>query len=367
MPEPQHVSQRNILISKIPQADYATPTPAVVGNFKQLQVTDQNFTKVSPQESDNKDDAHGNDWPTETYLESWDTEAPHDLAVSSENIGRLLLLLFGSVTTTQPDATNMPALYRHVFAPQDPVVSRQLPVATIVEILGSAINRSQPSMLLSSLSMKGDGVKRIMASLQFKGSGRETLPSGLSVANAESLLEDDQHFFFNSQAAATIADAGTLANAIPYGAQKRFNSWDWGWNNNPLAEEGYRPGAGNFQNNADPTSGAVRSELLMGVTEGMASMVVRLLTQSDEHAALKARKKMDWKLVLTGGVIGTYMSTTYNHKLTVEYPKVTYTSVDLGQSNGLMTQALQMRPQYDKATNKKVIVTLDNTVGSYVA
>lgn len=360
-----HESQRQILISKTPQADYETPTATgVPANFVQLQVTDKNLSKYDPITSDNADDAHGSEFATEEYLEGWDAEAQHHVALSSEVIGRLLLLAFGSVTTTQPDAVGAPTVYKHVFTLQDPNVSgRQLPTTSLIEIVGTALNRLLPSNVLESLSLKGDGIKRVDAGFQLIGSGKVTEPSGLSVSQALAQRESGLHYFFNSQATAKIADAGTLANLVNYGTAKRFNSWEWGINNNHMKEEGYRPGAGKFQTANDATSGAIRSECEFGIRQLMGSMVTRLLSQSDEMAALKARKDLDWSLVLKGALIAA----TFYHQLTIHYAKTKYETIELGSSNGLVTQQIRVKPFDDGSTLNVVSAELINTIASYVA
>jgi len=365
MPE-VHESQRLYALSGRPQDDYDTPTPAAdPEDFVALQFTDKDFAKLAPGVSDNQEDAHGSEFPSEEYTESWDVEAPHSIACSSEIIGYLLLLAFGSVVTSQPDAINHPTVYQHIFTLLNHNVGRQLPVASLVEILGTAHNVMHPSMLLKMLSMSGDGVKRIDTGVQFHGSGREISPSGLSYAQVKALVDAQSlHYFFNSQAKATIADAGTLLNAENLSALHKFRSWSWSINNNPDVENGYAPGADKFQTDGDTTSGAIRAEMLNGMRELSASMVVRLRSDSEERAALKARKPLNWKSELTGGLISTFAGppvTKFYHKLTVEFAKVRYTTLDL-QSGGLITQNIAMKP-FDAAD--VVRATLINTVPSY--
>ena len=92
------------------------------------------------------------------FLEGWETQAPLNIGCPSEQIGRLLLLACGSVVTTQPAAVGDPAVYQHVFTLQDPTVSRQLPVASVIEFIGAAVNSLHPSMLLGQLALSGDGI-----------------------------------------------------------------------------------------------------------------------------------------------------------------------------------------------------------------
>jgi hypothetical protein len=316
MPE-VHESQRLFAISARPQDDYDTPTDTSdEANFVALQFTDKDFARLTPGVEDNAEDAHGSEFAGEEYLEDWDVEAPHSIALSSEIIGYLLYLAFGSVVTDQPSAINHPLVFRHVFTLLNHNTTRQLPVASLAEIIGTAHNVLHPSMLLKMLSMSGDGRKRITCSTQFHGSGREIQPSGLSYAQIKALVDaQNLHYFFNSQAKATIADAGTLLNAENLSAVRKFRSWEWAINNNPDTDNGYAPGADKWQTAGDATSGAVRAEMLNGLRQLTASQVVRLRSDSEERAALKARKPLNWLLELTGGLISNHVgsNTKYFH------------------------------------------------------
>lgn len=358
-------SQRLFALGLRPQDDYDTPTDASdPENFVALQFTDKDTAKLTPGLADNADDAHGSEFPSEEFVESWDTEAPHSIAVSSEMIGYILLGVFGQVVTDQPDAANHPLVYRHVFTLQDHNVSRQNPVWSLAEILGGAHNVLHPSMLMKALSMKGDGKKRIDASVQFHGSGREVAPSGLTWSQVKALVDAQAlHYFFNTQCKATVADVGTLLNAENLSGAFKFRSWEFGVDLDPDAESGYAPGAEKWMTAGDATSGAVRAEMQNGIRKITASQVIRLRDQT-ERLALKTRKALDWQLNMKGGKIsGPTGGTTKYHELTVELAKVRYSALDL-QSGGQspMTQQIQMKA-FDVSTVVKA--TLINTVESY--
>jgi hypothetical protein len=359
-----HETQRMILIGDKPQDDYLTPIDtADETNFVRLEVTDKDFGKLTPQTSDNEDDAHGFEQATEQYLEGWNFEKSHGLAVSSEQIGRILLLIFGSVVTTQPDAVGAPNVYQHVFKPADISTSRQALATTGIEILGTALNRKHPSLCMKNWSIKGDGQKRIESNFSFIGSGKEVRPSGLSVAQAKARLLTGLHYFFNSQAKVTIADAGTLANAVNYGATRRHNTWDFGFENKFAEEEGYFPGGDQFQTTGDTTSGATRTELLIAKRAATASLDVRFKDQGEEHAALLAQKKLDWKTVLTGGLI----EAAFKHKLTLEAHQLQYTMVELTPaSSGLINAKITPKLEVNPSTGDWLTATLINSTPSYV-
>jgi hypothetical protein len=231
-------------------------------------------------------------------------------------------------------------------------------------MLGSAHNVMHPSMLMKQLSMKGDGKKRLDASIQFHGSGAETDPSGLSFSQVKALVDAQAlHYFFNTQCKATIADVGTLANAENLSGAFKFRQWEFGIDLDPDVENGYAPGADKWRVAGDPTSGAVRSEMQNGIRKITASHVIRLRDHTERNA-LKARKALDWQLNAKGGKIsGPAGGTTKYHELTIELSKARYTSVDVqGGGSSPVTQQIQMKA-FDAST--VVRATLINTVESY--
>jgi hypothetical protein len=361
-----HEQQRRFGISRIPQTNYPTPSDTTSAtNFVDVLAVDKNMAKFTPQVTDNKEEATGHEQPTEEYIETWESDRALDVGLSSEQAGRLLLLANGSVVTTQPNAGTAPTVYQHVFNPQDENVSRQLPVTTWIERLGGAspaIDRKFPSMCVEQFGLKGDGVTRIAANLAFVGSGLVTTPSGLSVADMETIRQAALHYFFNTQVDLTIADAGTLSNSIDYGSVKRLESWSADINNNLIKADAYRPGAALFQTSGNPTSGAIRSELLFGIREYKMGFMARLASQSDELAALLARKPLDCKIVMTGAQIG---ATIYNHSLTLEAPRLVYDVADLGAKNGIVTIAITAKLLFDITSGKQLTWTLINTTTSY--
>src|SRR5437868_5979514 len=102
---PSHVQQRKYARSKIPQADYPTPTTVTTpANIVAFPKKDKGLAKHEVHTEDNKGDALGFNHPTEEYVTDNEVTASHELRVCSEEIGRDLLDAFGSDTVTQPDA-----------------------------------------------------------------------------------------------------------------------------------------------------------------------------------------------------------------------------------------------------------------------
>jgi hypothetical protein len=363
-----HIQQRQFAISRVPQVDYATPTAASVSQplgFVEMLVKDKNLAAYQVHTRDNKGYSTRNDFPTEQWTLSHDVTRNVEFEPASDALGRLLLLALGSVDTSQPDASGAPTAYSHLFKPQDANLSRQLPVTTLVEQVGAGVNALYPSCVVEKMSIKGEGVDRVASSFSFRGSGKRITPSNVNFtpgAGNQVIPATGLKYFFNSQVALTVADAGTLGNATQYGTAKRLESWEINIENQLLADDGFRPGSTDFQNPNDQTSGAVRSECLFGERAITGSFVVRVSSSSDEYAALLAQKPLDFKIVLTGPAIAAGI----HHSLAIESPLMAYEAIDYGDRNGIVT--LQIKPKflYDVTTGRIIEFTLVNETESYL-
>jgi len=363
MAQATHKQERRFARSKIPQANYQTATDVTqAANIKELLVQDSNLAKHEVRAEDNKEESHGHFQPTEDYVTECDSSRQCEIAISAEEVGRDLLLAFGSDTVTQPDAVNAAAVRKHKFSPMDLGVSKQGPAITLVEIVGAAIDRLFPSMVAEGLSLKGEGLKRVTESLSLRGSGKVATPSGITADDVIELAA--LHCFTNSQVKLTIADAGTIANGQIYGAANRLDNWGFELKNNLLAAEGYVPGAGLYQTPNDPESGAIRSECLIESQEFMLNLTARLASQSQELAALRSRKKLDIEILLIGGKID---NTNFNYQLRIHAPLVKYEAVELGEQNKIVTVQLKPKLFFDAASDYAASIELINKVTSYTA
>jgi hypothetical protein len=348
----KHIQQRRFAIGRIPQDDYLTPNDEA--DLIEFICKDKNLANYTVATQDNMDHSTGVEQATEQWLMSHDVARQVEFDVSSEQLGRILLLVFGAVVTTQPDEIAAPTVYQHVFSMMNAETSRQLPATSLLEVVGSAINRLFPSMVAESFGLSGDAINRISGTCALRGSGKYVSPSGLAFPDPLGLL----HYFYNSQVGLTVDDAGVITN---YGNQKRINSWEFGATNELLAEDGYRPGAALFQT-ADPASGALRSECLFGKRGFTMGYNVRLNSESEELAALRSQKLLKPQVDLIGPKIG---ATAFNHKLTILGEKSPYEAVETGERNGIVTLNLKPKMLYDRDLDKIVTATLINEVESY--
>lgn len=357
---PQHISQRRFWRGKLNDTEFGTSrAPGTPANYKQFIPRDRNLANQQPNVQDDKDYGHGFPHATDQWLINHDVSFSHDFDLCAQELGRDLLDVFGSVTTTQPDVDDNPTVYQHLFSLMDLSVSRQLPSRSWVERLGSAINRLHPGVCCAQLALSGEGPGRLTGSGQWMGSGKEVEPSGLTGELISGL-----HWFYESQCTVKFDDGATITSMAD--APNRLNSWRAEFINQLLGEDGFIPGAALFQTTGDQTSGEVRSELLLGDQTVNILSNVRLLSNDPLRAYLKSQADLVWTNDILGGIIPGG-DDSLNFKLSLEAPKTRYRSVEIGERNGLVSLNLQINPLVDMETGKNFTVTLINDVPSYTA
>ena len=359
---PAHEQQRRYARGTLPQADYKVATDMTdADNRIDFPVKDENQAKFTPKFETNKGDATGNNYATERYITENETEVSHEIRVCSEEFGRDLLDAFGSVAVTTPDAVNAPGARKHKFTPLDIAVSKQLPPRTLVEIVGTGLNRTLPSMVTESLELKGSGSGHVSASTSYRGSGKLVKPSGITAADIVRLI--GLHYFTNSMVKLTRSDSGTLLNPQTLGAANRLDNWAFRVKNNLLAEQGYVPGDELFQTTGNPATGMIRSELLVESQDFEFEYNARFAAQSEELAHLESGKEIDVLLALTGPVIGGAVK----HKLAVNAPRVFYEMVDLTPKDKVVHVQVKCFLMFDETLDLPASVELVNEVLSYTA
>jgi len=361
---PTHEQERRYLRSKIPQTNYLTETSTSnVANFKEFLVKDKNLTDQKVLTEDNKDESTGRHQATDEYKTTADTMVTKELAISAEEVGRDLLLATGSVATTQPDAINAAAVKRHAFKMQDLAVSKQAPAMTLIEFVGSVINRLIPSYVVEDWGLKGEGTSRLTSSMGLHGSGLIVEPSGLDITDVDDVVLTNLHPFTHSMVHLVVADSVSLANEEDFSADGNYlASWSANLKKKLLLDEGYIPGAARYLVDGDETSGAVRTECLIESYEWSMDFQARLLAGSTALAAVRSKKKLDIAIDIIGGQIG---ATAFNYKLSIHAPRVSYETVEIPSGNGMFCVAIKPKIFFDTASSKDVEIILINDVASY--
>ena len=356
---PQHKDQRRFWRGKLNDTAYGTSrSTAVDANYKQFIPSDRNLANLQPGVQDDKGYGHGFPHATEQWLVNHDVTLQHDFDLCAQEIGRDLLDVFGSVTTTQPDVDDNPTVYQHVFSLMNLNVSRQMPSRSWVEKLGSAINRLHPGVCCSQLALSGEGPQRLKGSGQWSGSGKEVEPSGLTGALISGL-----HYFYQSQCTVKFDDGTTLTSMAT--APNRLNSWRVEVINTLLLEDGFIPGAAAFQTTGDQTSGEVRTEMMLD--DQLINIIcnVRMLSDDPLRAYLKSQTSLIWTNEIVGGVIAGG-DDSFNFSLLLEAPITRFKAVDVG-GDRLVSLNLNINPLVDPVTGKNFTATLVNDIASYTA
>jgi hypothetical protein len=359
---PTHEQERRYLRSKIPQSNFLTATPtAQANNYKEMLVRDSNIINQQVLTEDNRSESTGRFQPTDEYKTVCDTSGQKEVSVCAEEAGRDLLLAFGSVATTTPDAVNAATVRRHKFTVQDLAASKQAPAMTLIEFIGSLLNRKIPSLVVENYGLKGEGTSRLVESLGLRGSGVIVEPSGLTTADIVELT--GLHYFTHSMVKLVIADSVALSNAEDFSAGGNYlASWSFNLKKNLLADQGYIPGAGRYLTANDPSSGAVRSELLIQNYEMSMDYQARLLATSRALAALRSKQKLDAQIDIIGPQIG---ATAFNYQLSIHAPRISYETVETPTNNGMFMVGIKPKIFFDSASGVDVEVTLTNEVTSY--
>jgi hypothetical protein len=105
-------------------------------------------------------------------------------------------------------------------------------------------------------------------------------------------------------------------------------------------DAGFYPGSG-FQTAGDGSSGATRGRLEFGNRQGTLRFVARFENGSTELSKLKNQ---------TTGTATIGLTYDANNDLQITWQKVTFSAVELGETDGIVTVAVECLPMYE-ATN----------------
>jgi hypothetical protein len=123
-------------------------------------------------------------------------------------------------------------------------------------------------------------------------------------------------------------------------------SLEWGWNNNIRADDGFYPGSG-------AESGyAKRGRLEFGDRQAILRFTVRLNSGSLEYAKLVAGTTGTAVITQTYDANGTYTAT---------FQQVAFKGVALGETNGVVTVAVEGSPQWHSTNGILTVVAKTNT------
>jgi hypothetical protein len=126
-------------------------------------------------------------------------------------------------------------------------------------------------------------------------------------------------------------------NGVDYVTNKNIVSLETGWKNNIRLDAGFFPGSG-FQTAGDGSSGAIRGRLEFGNRVGNLRFVARFENGSTEYSKLKSQ---------TTGTAVIHLQFDANNSLDIAWQKVAFSTVELGDADGILTVAVDCAPMYD--------------------
>lgn len=319
-------------------------TPNLIANMWRLNKVN---TAVSMPRATFEDDSaevgKGHEYATQTFTTQWDVSGQIEKYATSQFLAWAFAFAFGKVTVSGEGP------YTYVMTPINPNAGDgvELPYFTAVQQL-------QPTIPIQDIMMPGCAVEELAlemtyapgranhrATVSWVGSGKFTKPSGLT---APALLAENR---LNFSAASVV----TL-NGINYLSTKDIISINWGWKNNIMLDAGFYPGSG-FQTENDANSGQIRGRLEVGSRAPTFTFVARLRAGSAEFAALQAR---------TIGPATITIPADANNSVSLVHPLVSFTALELGETNGFTDVRVTVTPLYD-AANGLVSATVITPVG----
>ena len=320
-----------ICFGKQKQTDIATANTA--GQMWQLRKL--NAQLANPKlntENDADEYGKGHEFASQSFQTSWDAGSTLEKYLSAEIAAWAMAFSLGKVVKsgTSPNFT-------YTCAPLFPANgdAAELPYFSFVEQIrpgaGVVLDRMAVGCAIEGWSISigsGPGRANSKINVEFVGSGKMTEPSAIVVpaATLEKLLPS--------------ASLALSINGVNYVSSKNIVSLETSWKNNILLDAGFFPGSG-FQTAGDATSGAIRGRLEFGKRQGTLKFVARFENGSTELTKLKSQ---------TTGTAVISLAYDVNNSLELTWQKVSFSTVEVGETDGIVTVAVECLPMYD-ATN----------------
>lgn len=238
----------------------------------------------------------------------------------------------------------------YTILPIDPgaVGGLQLPffttVAQLAEGGGQAIDEAYLGCQVSEVTTTfkyGAGRASSETNCSIVGSGRHTLPSGITipaVLSESNLISQSMSITVNG-IDYVAGTGGVGAGCILMG--------EVGWRNNQLIGLGYHPGSGTVD------SAAVMDRMFIGAREPFLRFTAFLEANSTEYAKLIAQ---------TTGTASLKLTHDATHYVQWDFPKVSYSSVTRTQEDGIVAVQVEVAPQYDSGSGHILVVSSKNAI-----
>ncbi len=348
---------RRAAVSKASQTNYQTATvigagaapPATSAPFLFFPAApgEVNFMDYAPETLDDKGAANGTDFATEQFLISHDNSITRKIRLSSYWAGWINFFLFGQTTTIAGPGGSTNAK-KHTSTPIDKRVNQQLPAFTFIEeVVATVYKAFWPSCIIERCTIRGNTLGFLEAEVTLRGSGKRDAGQTVNFEHATAqhvFYPQNLQYFFNSQASLVVTDNGT-----PINIGCDYLEWEVTVNNNPLLEAGYLPGCAQYQTTGNPTTGAIRSELLLGGRE-ITLRYKAYLTALGAHyyPALLDQRPLVIENIFAGATLaGGTDKHTYQNKAFL----TKYSAVKAGFENGLLVVDISPKVLQDASGN----------------
>jgi hypothetical protein len=319
-----------ICFGKQKQADIATPNSgAQVWQLRKL-----NAALANPKlntENDAEEFGKGHEFATQSFQTSWDVSGTLEKYLGAEIGAWAMAFGLGKVVKSGA-APN----YTYTCAPLFPASgdAAELPYFSFAEQIrpgaGAVVDRMAVGCVVEGWTISigsGPGRANSKITVEFVGSGKYMEPSGITMpaAIAEKLLPS--------------ASLELSINGVNYVSNKNIVSLETSWKNNVRLDGGFFPGSG-FQTPGDGASGAIRGRLEFGNRQGTLRFVARFESGSTELAKLRSQS--------TGTAVIT-LAYDANNSLEITWHKVSFSSAEAGETDGIVTVSVECLPMWDEA------------------
>jgi hypothetical protein len=280
-------------------------------------------------ENDATEYGKGHEWATQTFKTSWDTGGTLEKYLSAEMAAWGMCFGLGKVVKTGSAGNWIYTCTPFIPANGD---ATELPYFSFVEQIrpgaGSVIDRLLSGCAVEGWAISigsGPGRANSKITVEFAGSGKVIEPSSIAMptATVEKLLPS--------------ASLTLTINGVDYVTSKNIVSLETSWKNNIRMDAGFYPGS-NFQTSNDATTGAIRGRLEFGNRVGALKFLARFDHNSTELALLKAQ---------TTGTAIIHLQYDANNSLDITWQKVAFATADVGETDQIVTVAVDCTPIYD--------------------
>jgi len=319
-----------ICFGKQKQTDIATAnTGAGMWRFGKL-----NAALANPKlntENDAEEYGKGHEFPTQSFQTSWDVSGTLEKYLGAEIAAWAMAFGLGKVVKSGATPN-----FTYTCTPLMPANgdAAELPYFSFVEQIrpgaGVVLDRMAVGCVVEGWTIaigSGPGRANSKITIEFAGSGKMTEPSSIVMpaATAEKLLPS--------------ASLALTIDGVDYVSNKNIVSLETGWKNNVRMDAGFYPGSG-FQTAGDATSGAIRGRLEFGNRQGTLRFTARFENGSTELTKLKNQ---------TTGTAVISLAYDANNSLEITWHKVSFATAEVGETDGVVTVAVECLPMFDAA------------------